>query len=171
MQLKSHIVFGAIKRGPVPANSAIGSPYGAIGFPYGPSVPLTRRLLSLYRSGPDLTQTDVIVRFWYWIWIAVKWVNLISARNQKAADVWKKDVWDFQAFSRTFLELRFSLGDEGKDGKNLNSQTWPGTPRPPSSRHPRPLEERWRITCRTRFFSHLEYNDWSQADTGLSPRN
>ena len=57
---------------------------------------------------------------------------------QKAADVWKKDVWDFQAFSQTFLELRFSLGNEGKDGKNLNSQTWPGTPRRPSFRHPRP---------------------------------
>ena len=59
-------------------------------------------------------------------------------QNQKAADVWKKDVWDFQAFSQTSLELRFSLGNEGKDRKNLNSQTWPGTPRRPSSRHPRP---------------------------------
>ena len=57
---------------------------------------------------------------------------------QKAADVWKKDVWDFQAFSQTSLELRFALGYEGKDGKNLNSQTWPGTPRRPSPRHPRP---------------------------------
>ena len=59
---------------------------------------------------------------------------------QKAADVWKKDVWDLQAFSQTFLELRFSLGDEGKDGKNLNSQTWPGTRRCPSPRHLRPPE-------------------------------
>ena len=58
--------------------------------------------------------------------------------RQKAADVWKKDVWEFQAFSQTFLELRFSLGNEGKDRKNLNSQTWPGTPRRPSPRHPRP---------------------------------
>ena len=57
---------------------------------------------------------------------------------QQTADVWKKDVWDFQAFSQTFLELRFSLGNEGKDGKNLNSQTWPGTPRRHSARHPRP---------------------------------
>ena len=61
-----------------------------------------------------------------------------SFPSQKAADVWKKDVWDFQAFSQTFLEVRFSLGNEGKDGKNLNSQTWPGTPRRPSPRHPRP---------------------------------
>ena len=71
--------------------------------------------------------------------------NLISPcenKNQKAADVWKKDVWDFQAFSQTFLELRFSLENEGKDGKNLNSQTWPGTPRRPSSRHPRPSKKK-----------------------------
>ena len=33
-----------------------------------------------------------------------------------------------------------SLGNEGKDSKNLNSQTWPGTPRRPSPRHPRPSE-------------------------------
>ena len=30
------------------------------------------------------------------------------------------------------------LGNEGKDGKNLNSQTWPGSPRRPSPRHPQP---------------------------------
>ena len=60
--------------------------------------------------------------------------------GQKAADVWTKDIWDFEAFSQTLLELRFSLGNEGKDGKNLNSQTWPGTPRRPSPRHPRPPE-------------------------------
>ena len=60
--------------------------------------------------------------------------------SQKAADVWKTDVWDFQAFSQTFLELRFSLGNEGKDSTYLNSQTWPGTPRRPSPRHPRPSE-------------------------------
>ena len=58
----------------------------------------------------------------------------------KAADVWKTDVWDFQAFSQTFLRLRFFLGNKGKDSKNLNSQTWPGTPRRPSPRHPRPSD-------------------------------
>ena len=42
------------------------------------------------------------------------------------------------ASSQTFLELRFPLGNLGKDGKNLISQTWPGTPRRPSPRHPRP---------------------------------
>ena len=55
---------------------------------------------------------------------------------QKAADVCKKDVWEFQVFSQTFFELRFSLGNEGKDVENLNSQTW---------RHPRPSY------CRSRF--------------------
>ena len=60
-----------------------------------------------------------------------------GAENQKAADVWKKDVWELQVCSQTFIELRFSLGNEGKDGKNLDSQTWPGSPR-----HPRPPERR-----------------------------
>ena len=59
---------------------------------------------------------------------------------QKAADVWKKDVWDFQVLSQTLLELRFSLRDKGKNGKNLSSQTWPGSPRRPSPRHPRPAD-------------------------------
>ena len=62
----------------------------------------------------------------------------VGLQGQKAADVRKKDVWDFQALSQTCFELRFSLGNEGKDGKNLNSQTWPGSPRRPSPRHPRP---------------------------------
>ena len=63
--------------------------------------------------------------------------------NQKAADVWKKDVWDFQAFSQIIFEVWFSPGNEGKDGKNLTSQTCPGSPRRPSPRHPRPPD--WRL--------------------------
>ena len=39
---------------------------------------------------------------------------------------------------RRMSGMRFSLGNEGKDGKNLNSQTWPGSPRRPSPRHLRP---------------------------------
>ena len=90
--------------------------------------------------------------------------TMIFLYGQKAADVWKKDVWEFQAFSQTIFELRFSLGNEGKDGKNLNSQTWPGTPRRPSPRHPRPLNMevhfpsfvcsgiRFRCICSCRFF-------------------
>ena len=57
----------------------------------------------------------------------------------------KKDVWDFQAASQTFIELRFSLGNEGKDSKNLNSQIWPGTPRRPAPRHPRPPDLKRKI--------------------------
>ena len=57
---------------------------------------------------------------------------------QKAANVWKKNVWDFRAFSQTSLEQQFFLRNEGKDRKNLNSQTLLGTPRRPSPRHPRP---------------------------------
>ena len=65
---------------------------------------------------------------------------------QKAADVWKKDVWDFQALSQTFFVLRFPLGNEGKDGKHPNSETWPGSPRRPSPKHPRPPEiYDWRL--------------------------
>ena len=39
------------------------------------------------------------------------------------------------------FELWFSPGNEGKDGKNLSSQTWSGSPRRPSPRHPRPPDE------------------------------
>ena len=60
---------------------------------------------------------------------------------QKVADVWKKAVWNFQAFSQTFFELRFSLGNEGRDSKILNSQTWLGSPRRPSPRHPQDRAE------------------------------
>ena len=69
------------------------------------------------------------------------YVPFLLPKNQKTANVWKKDVWDFEVFSQTFLELRFSLGNEGEDGERLNSQTWPGTPRRPSSRHPRPPDK------------------------------
>ena len=31
-----------------------------------------------------------------------------QANSQKTADVWKKDVWDFQGSSQTFSELEFS---------------------------------------------------------------
>ena len=47
-----------------------------------------------------------------------------------------------QAFSQTFIEPRFYLGNEGKGGKNLSSQTWPGSSRRrrSSPRYPRPPE-------------------------------
>ena len=39
--------------------------------------------------------------------LAVIPVIVSTGGNQKAADVWKKDVWDFQAFSQTFLNCDF----------------------------------------------------------------
>ena len=39
-----------------------------------------------------------------------------EVKFQKAAEVWKKDVWDLQ--TRLF-EVRFSLENDGKDGKSL----------------------------------------------------
>ena len=49
---------------------------------------------------------------------------------------------EMSGISQTFFELRFSLENEGKDGKNLNSQTLPESPRRPSPRHPRPPDSR-----------------------------
>ena len=51
----------------------------------------------------------------------------IKIAFQKAADVWKKDVYDLQAFSQTFLELRVSLGNEEKTprlGLELPDLAW-----------------------------------------------
>ena len=66
---------------------------------------------------------------------------------RKTADVWKKDVWDIHALSQMFRELRFFLGNEGNDGKNLSSQTWPGSPTRPPCRHPRPSNMGKRSKC------------------------
>ena len=43
-------------------------------------------------------------------------------------------------FPRHLLNCVFFVGNEREDCKNLNSQTWPGTHRRPSSRHPWPPE-------------------------------
>ena len=42
-------------------------------------------------------------------WAKEGWVisKCTKCMNQKAADAWKKDVWDFQAFAQTLLELQF----------------------------------------------------------------
>ena len=49
----------------------------------------------------------------FWVptehWHDTSW----RAPSQKATDVWKNDVWKFQAPSQIFFELRFSLGNEG----------------------------------------------------------
>ena len=41
-------------------------------------------------------------------------VDDVEDVDQKAADVWKKDVRDFQAFSQALFEVRCTLGNEGK---------------------------------------------------------
>ena len=91
------------------------------------------------------------------------------AEHQKAADVWKKNVWDLQAFSQTLSELQIFLGNEGQDGKNLTSQTWPGTPRRPSPRHPRPPEN---TSIATDFPIFLRWPGDSQRELGrLAEKN
>ena len=70
--------------------------------------------------------------------------NLFTIRHcSEGCGCLEEGCLDFQAFSQTFFELLFSLGNEGKDGKNLNCQTWPGSPRRPSPRHQRPPDLHW----------------------------
>ena len=42
---------------------------------------------------------------------------------------WKKDVWHFEAFSKTIIEVRVSLGNVRKQSKNYNSQSCLGNPK------------------------------------------
>ena len=65
-----------------------------------------------------------------------------SLRYRVVADVWKKDVWEFQAKSgssgscRLFLHFLRKIAVQEMSGKT------PGAPRHPSSRHPRPSDGR-----------------------------
>ena len=62
-----------------------------------------------------------------------------------AADVWEKDVWEFQAKSGSSGSCRLLLHFPGKIGVEEMSGRTPGSPRHPSSRHPRSSEKRgWR---------------------------
>ena len=58
------------------------------------------------------------------------------------ADVWKKDVWEFQAKSGSSGSCRLFLNFLGKNrsSRKCLGKT-PGGPRHPSSRHPRPSDE------------------------------
>ena len=49
--------------------------------------------------------------------------------------------WDFQTFSQTICERRFSPGNKGKEGRNLSSQTWPENPNRSPPRHPQPHDK------------------------------
>ena len=77
------------------------------------------------------------------ICIAVLSVPLTSQEREirVVMDVWKKDVWDFQAKSgssgscRLFLHFLAKIAVQEMSGKTS------GSPRHPSSRHPRPSEK------------------------------
>ena len=57
---------------------------------------------------------------------------------RKVADVWEKDVWEFQAKSGCSGSCRLFLHFLGKIAVQKLSGRRPGSPRHPSSRHPRP---------------------------------
>ena len=59
------------------------------------------------------------------------------AHVRVAADVWEKDVWDFQAKSGSSGCGRLFLHLLGKIAVQKMSGNTPGSPRHPSSRHPR----------------------------------
>ena len=54
------------------------------------------------------------------------------------ADVWEKDIWDFQARSGSSSSCCLFLHFLGKIAVPKMSGKAPGSPRHPSSRHPRP---------------------------------
>ena len=56
---------------------------------------------------------------------------------RKVADVWKKDVWEFQAKSGSSGSCRLFLHFLGRIAVRKMSGRTPGSPRHPSSRHPR----------------------------------
>ena len=56
------------------------------------------------------------------------------------ADVWEKDVWEFQAKSGSLGSCRLFLHFLGTIAVQEMSGTTPGSPRHPSSRHPRPSD-------------------------------
>ena len=62
--------------------------------------------------------------------------NLRKIKNRTVADVWEKDVWEFQAKSGSSSSCRLFLHFLGKIGVQGMSGKTPGSPR-----HPRPSEK------------------------------
>ena len=60
--------------------------------------------------------------------------------SRVVADVWEKDVWEFQAKSGSSCSCRLFLHFLGKNAVREMSGKTPGSPRRPSCRHPRPSE-------------------------------
>ena len=66
----------------------------------------------------------------------------LEAFIRKVADVWEKDVWEFQAKSGSSGSCRLFLHFLGKIAVRKMSGRTPGSPRHPSSRHPRPSDSK-----------------------------
>ena len=74
--------------------------------------------------------------------------HALQSQNWVVADVWEKDVWEFQAKSGSSGSCRLFLHFRGKTGVQEMSGKTPGGPRHPSSRHPSsrhpwPSDKKW----------------------------
>ena len=67
------------------------------------------------------------------------------AQDRVAADVWETGVWEFQAKSGSSGSCRLFLHFLGKITVRKMYGKTPGSPRHPSSRHPRPSEKNLRF--------------------------
>ena len=67
-------------------------------------------------------------------------LSKIPWKNKVAADVWKKNVWEIQAKSGSSGSCPLFLHFLGKTPVQKMSGRTPGSPRHPSSRHPRSSE-------------------------------
>ena len=65
----------------------------------------------------------------------------LTDQDRVVADVWKKDVWEFQAKSGSSGSCRLFRHFLGKIAVQEMSGKTPGSPRHPSSRHPQPSDK------------------------------
>ena len=86
------------------------------------------------------TETKTAVRFGPPVPISDVVLLKSFATPRKVADVCKKDVWEFQAKSGSSGSCLLFLHFLGKIAVRKLSGRTPGSPRHPSSRHPRPSE-------------------------------
>ena len=101
-----------------------------------------------------LTNGDLLNgRFWRWMLVVSRffthdshefktdvWNLAVKTISRVVADVWKKDVWEFQAWSGSSGPCRLFLHFLGKIAVQEMSGRTPGSPRHPSSKHPQPSE-------------------------------
>ena len=67
-----------------------------------------------------------------------------KSANRGVVDVWVRDVWDYQAKPGSSVSYLLFLHFLGKIAVQKMSGKTPGSPRHPSSRHPRPSEQKGR---------------------------